>query len=231
MQILVIEHHSASEVAQSLELMLQSEGFDVYATDVGAEGIDVEKFCYYDIILLNLPEMNGHEVLKRLRANKVDTPILVLSGLANIEDKVRGLRYGADDYLTKPFHKDELVARIRAIVRRSIGRAPSMIETGEFKLNLAGKTAEVNAQRLHLTTKEYQMLELLLLRRGTTLAKEMFVNHLYDGMDEPKAKIIDVFICNLRKKLQMASGGKQYIETVWGEGYMLRESSAEPAAA
>ena len=167
--------------------------------------------------------MSGYEVLKTLRVSKVQTPILILSGLAGIEDKVRGLGFGADDYMTKPFHKDELVARIHAIVRRSKGHAQSVIETGELKVNLDTKTVEVNNQRVHLTSKEYQMLELLSLRKGTTLTKEMFLNHLYGGMDEPELKIIDVFICKLRKKLQAATGGQHYIETVWGRGYVLRD--------
>jgi len=158
-----------------------------------------------------------------LRVGKVSTPILILSGLAGIEDKVRGLGFGADDYMTKPFHKDELVARIHAIVRRSKGHAQSVITTGALKVNLDTKTVEVEGQRVHLTGKEYQMLELLSLRKGTTLTKEMFLNHLYGGMDEPELKIIDVFICKLRKKLQAATGGEHYIETVWGRGYVLRD--------
>ena len=166
--------------------------------------------------------MSGYEVLKTLRVAKVGTPILILSGLAQIEDKVRGLGFGADDYMTKPFHKDELVARIHAIVRRSKGHAQSVIETGDLRVNLDTKTVEVNGPRVHLTGKEYQMLELLSLRKGTTLTKEMFLNHLYGGMDEPELKIIDVFICKLRKKLQTATGGQHYIETVWGRGYVLR---------
>jgi len=161
----------------------------------------------------------------------VGTPILILSGLAQIEDKVRGLGFGADDYMTKPFHKDELVARIHAIVRRSKGHAQSVIETGDLRVNLDTKTVEVNGQRVHLTGKEYQMLELLSLRKGTTLTKEMFLNHLYGGMDEPELKIIDVFICKLRKKLQTATGGQHYIETVWGRGYVLRNPGDEHAAA
>jgi CheY-like chemotaxis protein len=146
--------------------------------------------------------MSGYEVLRTLRVSKVKTPILILSGMAGIEDKVRGLGFGADDYMTKPFHKDELVARIHAIVRRSKGHAQSVIVTGDLKVNLDAKTVEVGGQRVHLTGKEYQMLELLSLRKGTTLTKEMFLNHLYGGMDEPELKIIDVFICKLRKKLQ-----------------------------
>jgi two-component system cell cycle response regulator CtrA len=176
--------------------------------------------------------MSGYEVLKSLRVSRVQTPILILSGLAGIEDKVRGLGFGADDYMTKPFHKDELVARIHAIVRRSQGHAQSVIEIGGLRVNLDTKTADADGQRVHLTTKEYQMLELLSLRKGATLTKEMFLNYLYGGMDEPEVKIIDVFICKLRKKLATATGGKHYIETIWGRGYVLRnsEDASEVAA-
>jgi two-component system cell cycle response regulator CtrA len=223
MRVLLIEDDSAT--AQSIELMLKSESFNVYTTDLGEEGVDLGKLYDYDIILLdlNLPDMSGYEVLRTLRLSKVKTPILILSGMAGIEDKVRGLGFGADDYMTKPFHKDELVARIHAIVRRSKGHAQSVITTGDLVVNLDAKTVEVGGQRVHLTGKEYQMLELLSLRKGTTLTKEMFLNHLYGGMDEPELKIIDVFICKLRKKLDACSGGQNYIETVWGRGYVLRE--------
>jgi len=112
-----------------------------------------------------------------------------------------------------------------------IGRAQSVIANGELKVNLDTKAVEVNGQRVHLTTKEYEMLELLWLRKGTTLTKEMFLNHLYGGMDEPELKIIDVFICKLRKKLQAANGGRPYIETVWGRGYVLRDSADAHVAA
>ncbi len=223
MRVLLIEDDIAT--AESIELMLKSEAFNVYTTDLGEEGVDLGKLYDYDIILLdlNLPDMSGYEVLRTLRLSKVKTPILILSGLAGIEDKVRGLGFGADDYLTKPFHKDELVARIHAIVRRSKGHAQSVITTGDVTVNLDTKTVEVDTQRVHLTGKEYQMLELLSLRKGTTLTKEMFLNHLYGGMDEPELKIIDVFICKLRKKLAAATGGSNYIETVWGRGYVLRD--------
>jgi two-component system cell cycle response regulator CtrA len=208
--------------------MLKSENFITYTTDLGEEGIDLAKLYDYDILLLdlNLPDMSGYEVLRSLRVAKVKTPILVLSGMSSIEDKVKGLGFGADDYLTKPFHKDELVARIHAIVRRSQGHAQSVIEMGDLVLDLDEKMASVSGKRVPLTTKEYQMLELLALRKGTTLTKEMFLNHLYGGMDEPDLKIIDVFICKLRKKLANASQGKNYIETVWGRGYVLREEAS-----
>jgi two-component system cell cycle response regulator CtrA len=223
MRVLLIEDDSAT--AQSIELMLKLEGFNVYATDLGEEGIDLGKVYDYDIIVLdlNLPDMSGFEVLRSLRVSKVNTPILILSGLPGIEDKVRGFGFGADDYMTKPFHKDELVARIHAIVRRSKGHAQSVIQTGNLIVKLNTKTVEVNGVRVHLTGKEYQMLELLSLHKGRTLTKEMFLNHLYGGIDEPEVKILDVFTCKLRKKLANASSGKNYIETVWGRGYVLRE--------
>jgi two-component system cell cycle response regulator CtrA len=231
MRVLLVEDDSAT--AQSIELMLQWEGFIVYTTELGEEGVDLGKLFDYDVILLdlNLPDMSGYEVLKTLRVSKVSTPILILSSLAGINDKVRGLGFGADDYMTKPFHKDELVARIHAIVRRSKGHPRSVIEIGELSVNLNTKTVEVHGQRVHLTGKEYQILELLSLRKGTPVTKEMFLNNLYGGMDEPELKVIDVFICKLRKKLQLATGGKHYIETVWGRGYVLRDPGAAHTAA
>jgi two-component system cell cycle response regulator CtrA len=229
MRVLLIEDDQA--ISQSIELMLRAEGFNVYTTDLGEEGAELGKLYDYDIILLdlNLPDISGYEVLKNLRVSRISTPVLVLSGLAGIEDKVRSLGFGADDYLTKPFHKDELVARIQAIVRRSKGHAQSVIETGDLKVNLDAKTVEIGGQRVYLTSKEYQMLELLALRKGSTLTKEMFLNHLYGGMDEPEMKIIDVFICKLRKKLATACEGQHYIETVWGRGYTLREPEEKAA--
>jgi two-component system, cell cycle response regulator CtrA len=223
MRVLLIEDDSAT--AQSIELMLKSDNMNVYTTDLGEEGIDLGKIYDYDIILLdlNLPDMTGFEVLRKLRISRVTTPILILSGLAGVEDKTKGLGFGADDYMTKPFHKDELIARIHAIVRRSRGHAQSVISTGDLCVNLDSKTVEINGSRVRVTGKEYLMLELLAMRKGSTLTKEMFLSHLYGGMDEPEMKIIDVFICKLRKKLSDASGGKHYIETVWGRGYVMRE--------
>jgi two-component system, cell cycle response regulator CtrA len=201
----------------------------VYCTDLGEEGVDLAKLYDYDLILLdlNLPDMNGHEVLRQLRLARVETPILILSGTDDTDSKIKGFGFGADDYMTKPFHREELVARIHAIIRRSKGHAQSVIRTGTINVNLDAKTVDVEGKAVHLTGKEYQMLELLSLRKGTTLTKEMFLNHLYGGMDEPELKIIDVFICKLRKKLAEATGGHNHIETVWGRGYVLRDPAPQ----
>ncbi|MFQ8431337.1 response regulator transcription factor CtrA [Amaricoccus sp. W119] len=229
MRILLVEDDATT--SKSIEMMLQNANLNVYATDLGEEGIDLAKLYDYDLILLdlNLPDMTGHEVLRQLRISKVETPILILSGTDDTESKLKGFGFGADDYMTKPFHRQELIARIHAIVRRSKGHAQSVITTGKFTVNLDAKTVEVDNRTVHLTGKEYQMLELLSLRKGTTLTKEMFLNHLYGGMDEPELKIIDVFICKLRKKLSEATGGENYIETVWGRGYVLRDPNSAEA--
>jgi len=235
MRVLLVEDDPTT--SKSIELMLSNANLNVYATDLGEEGIDLAKLYDYDLILLdlNLPDMNGHEVLRQLRRARVETPILILSGNDDADNKIRGFGFGADDYLTKPFHREELIARIHAIIRRSKGHAQSIIQTGRILINLDAKTVEVDGMPVHLTGKEYQMLELLSLRKGSTLTKEMFLNHLYGGMDEPELKIIDVFICKLRKKLSVATGGDNHIETVWGRGYVLRDPDPvtlhEPLAA
>ncbi|WP_306114499.1 MULTISPECIES: response regulator transcription factor CtrA [unclassified Roseovarius] len=223
MRVLLVEDDPTT--SKSIELMLTHANLNVYTTDLGEEGIDLAKLYDYDLILLDLglPDMNGHDVLRQLRLARIETPILILSGADDTESKIKGFGFGADDYLTKPFHREELVARIHAIIRRSKGHSQSVIKTGKINVNLDAKTVDVDNKTVHLTGKEYQMLELLSLRKGTTLTKEMFLNHLYGGMDEPELKIIDVFICKLRKKLSEATDGDNYIETVWGRGYVLRD--------
>ena len=223
MRVLLVEDDSA--VSKSIELMLRSEGFVCDTTDLGEDGLEIGKIYDYDIIILDLmlPDIDGYEVLRRLRAARVKTPILILSGLSELDNKLKGLGFGADDYITKPFDKRELVARINAIVRRAKGHSQSIIRTGRLSINLDTRMVESNGAPIHLTGKEYGILELLSLRKGTTLTKEMFLNHLYGGIDEPELKIIDVFVCKLRKKLSNACGGENYIETVWGRGYVLRD--------
>ena len=223
MRVLLIEDDNS--VARSIELMLKAAGFNIYTTDLGEEGVDLGKVYEYDIIILDLslPDISGYEVLKQLRMARINTPVLILSGLGQMENKIKGLGYGADDYLTKPFDKRELMARIQAIVRRSHGHSQPIITMGDLKINLESRTVEVEGRPIHLTGKEFAIMELLALRKGATLTKEMFLNHLYGGMDEPEAKIIDVFVCKLRKKISNAANGQNFIETVWGRGYVLRD--------
>src|ERR1700742_3367277 len=231
MRVLLVEDDSST--AKAIELSLASEGIICDTTQLGEEGLEIGKLYDYDIIILDLmlPDIDGYEVLRRFRAARVTTPILILSGLSGPDQEIKGLGYGADDYLTKPFNKGELIARIQAIVRRSKGHSESVIRTGKLSVNLDTRSVEVDSKPLHLTSKEYGIIELLSLRKGTTLTKEMFLNHLYGGMDEPEVKIIDVFICKLRKKLQDVTGGDNYIETVWGRGYVLRDPEAAGKAA
>jgi two-component system, cell cycle response regulator CtrA len=238
MRALVVEDDAVTR--KLVESALAGESVVFETTDHGEEAIELAKLYDFDIIVLDLmlPDIDGYEVVRRLRAARVRTPVLILSGLSEPTQKVKGLTSGADDYLTKPFNKGELVARIHAIVRRSKGHSHSVIVTGKLAVNLDMRTVEVNGQLLHVTGKEYAILELLSLRKGTTLTKEMFLDHLYGGMDEPEMKIIDVFICKLRKKLTAATGGDNYIETVWGRGYVMKDPAApsdrserEPAAA
>jgi len=231
MRVLLVEDDSAT--AASIEMMLRAENFIIDTTDLGEDGLEIGKLYDYDIIILDLmlPDIDGYEVLRRLRAARVRTPILILSGLSELDHKIKGLGFGADDFLTKPFDRRELIARIQAIVRRAKGHSESVIRTGKLLVNLDSRTVEVDGAPLRLTGKEYGILELLSLRKGTTLTKEMFLNHLYGGMDEPELKIIDVFVCKLRKKLSQATQGENYIETVWGRGYVLRDPAPADAAA
>jgi two-component system, cell cycle response regulator CtrA len=223
MRVLLVEDDVS--VSKSVALMLRTEGHVVDATDLGEDGLEIGKLYDYDIIILDLmlPDIDGYEVVRRLRAARVETPILILSGLSELDSKVKGLSSGADDYLTKPFDRRELLARLQAIIRRSKGHSGSVIRTGKLSLNLDSRKVEVAGSPVHLTAKEYSILEFLSLRKGTTLTKEMFLNYLYGGIDEPELKIIDVFICKLRRKLSNASAGENYIETVWGRGYVLRD--------
>jgi two-component system cell cycle response regulator CtrA len=231
MRILLIEDDSAT--AQSVELILKSEGFSVYTTDLGEEGVELSKINDYDLILLDwhLPDMSGLEVLRTLRLGEVITPVIFLSGTSEVDTKVETFADGADDFLSKPFHKAELVARIHAVARRTRDTVQSLIKTGDITVNLGAKTVEVTGVPVPLTGKEYQMLELLSLRKGVAVSREMFMDYLYGGTDEPDIKIIDVFVCKLRRKLAIATQGKHNVETVWGQGFVLNDAPRHDAVA
>jgi two-component system cell cycle response regulator CtrA len=223
MRILVVEDDPA--VSHSIALMLRSVTCTIHTTDLGDEAIELAKLYNYSIILLdlNLPDLSGYEVLRALRVASVNTPVLILSGLNATANKVKGLEFGADDYLTKPFHRDELLARVHAVLRRSQPPSEAVVRCGDLVVRLEAQRAEIAGQPVPLTVKEYQMLEFLALRRGMAISKPMLMNHMYAGLDVPGLKIIDVFMCKLRKKLAAASDGADYIQTTWGRGYMLRE--------
>ena len=157
MRVLLIEDDSST--ARSIELALAAEGIICDTAEVGEEGVEIGRIYDYDIILLDLmlPDIDGYQVLLRLRSAKVKTPILILSGLSSVDQKVRGLGFGADDYLTKPFNKDELIARIQAIVRRSKGHSESVVRFDKVAINLDTRHVEVNGIQVHLTNKEYDV--------------------------------------------------------------------------
>jgi two-component system cell cycle response regulator CtrA len=210
--------------------MLKASNAVVDQAETGEEALELARHYDYDIVVLDLmlPDMEGYEVVRRIRASRLDVPVLILSGLTRPQAKVKGFGMGADDYITKPFDKAELIARMQAIVRRSKGFSQPTLRIGSLQLNLDSREVLVAGHQVHLTGKEYAILELLVLRKGMVLTKEAFLNHLYGGMDEPEMKIIDVFICKLRKKLAQA-GADALIGTVWGRGYMLREPSSDGA--
>ena len=195
--------------AKLIDAALKSESIISEPAETGEDAIDLAKHYDFGVVVLDfqLSDMEAPEVVRRLRSAKIHTPVLILSASNEIEDKVRSLAAGADDYMTKPFHKSELIARIHAVVRRSKGHTDSVIKTGKLAVNLDTRSVDVDGQRLQVTGKEYGILELLSLRKGTTLTKEMFLDHLYGGIDEPELKIIDVFICKLRKKFAAATWG------------------------
>ena len=221
MKILMIEDDDS--VAKSIELSMATAGITCDITETGIEGIELGKTGDYDLVILDLmlPDINGYEVLSSLRTDKITTPVLILSALSTIDEKIKGLGFGADDYLTKPFNNAELLARIKSLVRRSKGHANSVIQFGNVVVNLDSRTVQVNEKKITLTSKEYAIIELLTRRKGSVLTKKMFLSHLYDGLPQPKIKIIDVFICKLRNKLKKAAG-VDYIKTVWGRGYMIQ---------
>lgn len=227
MRVLLVEDDVSA--ARGITLMLKGSGAVVDQVDSGEEALELVRHYDYDIMILDLmlPDIEGFEVVRRMRAARIEVPVLILSGLSRPQAKVKGLGLGADDFITKPFDKSELLARIQAVVRRSKGFSQPTLRVGALLLNLDSRDVTVEGRPVHLTGKEYAILELLTLRKGMVLTKEAFLNHLYGGMDEPEMKIIDVFICKLRKKLALA-GAANLIGTVWGRGYMMRETDLLP---
>ena len=222
MRVLVVDDDPVSTAL--VKKALEGQQYVVECTDRGEDALDILKVYDFDALVLDLrlPDLDGGKVLRRLRSIGSVVPVMIVSGISDRAARIQALLDGADDYLTKPFDRDELVARLKVRIRRAKGHASSEIRIGRLAVDLASRTVTVEGQPLKVTAKEYGILELLALRRGTTLSKEVFLDHLYGGIDEPEQKIIDVFICKLRKKIQAVGGGPG-IETVWGQGYVLRE--------
>ena len=223
MHILLIEDDKVMN--QTISALLNHAGMTVESALLAHEGLELLKIYDYDLIILDLmlPDITGVDTLRQIRSSGIKTPILVLSGILLPNKKVECLSVGADDYLTKPFHSDELIARVNAIVRRSKGHAESVVRVGKMVIDLNTKIVTVAGKVLSLTAKEYALIELLALKKGSTVSKEQFLNHLYGGLDEPEVKIIDVFFCKIRAKIKKLSGGEDYITTVWGRGYILQD--------
>jgi two-component system cell cycle response regulator CtrA len=209
-----------------LARMLEGAGYTVYVTALGEDALELARAYRFDAVLLDLtlPDLPGQSVLKVLRSGRADMPVIILSGESSLAVKLEGFQEGADDYVVKPFHPDELLARVHAVIRRSRAAAPTSIEVGPLTIDFSVRRASVNGVPVPLTGKEFQCLAFLAQRRGTTVTKEMFLAHLYGGQDEPEMKIIDVFICKLRRKLSEA-GCPPVVETVWGRGYTIPNES------
>lgn len=221
MKILIIEDDLL--LSDSLADMLSDHGFSVEQACDASEAFDfLSSYSFQAVILdLGLPDMKGEACLKQIRADHPVLPILILSGRDDLDMRLTTLEAGADDYMIKPYQSPELVARLRANIRRANGYGENILAIGDLQLDLRRQLVEANGRTLNLTRKEFEVLRLLFLQKGGVVAKSAFLDHLYGGMDEPEIKIIDVFICKLRKKLDAALGGAPLIETVWGRGYRV----------
>ncbi len=230
MRILLIE--DARPLAKSIAQGLSEEGFSVDLAGDGEEGLHFATEVSYDAIVLDrmLPLMDGLTVLRRARQAGVKTPVLLLTALGELHDRVEGLDGGADDYLVKPFAFDELLARIRALVRRSRGQARNEIRLGRLTLDLAARTAAAAGTALELSAREFALLELLALEPGRTFSRTAIIERLYNEESELDSNVIDVFVGRLRKKLDAAGlPGSALIRTQRGEGYRLDPAAADPA--
>ena len=211
--------------------VLRQHGVRAEPAESGRDALDFLRLYDYDVVLmdLHLTDVPGYEVVRMIRAAEYKVPVMILADTATPQAKVRALDQGADDFVIVPCDADELLARIRAVVRRSQGHSNSTLRLGPVELSLHRREVRIQGQPMHLSRREFAVLELLFLKQGTILNKTAFLNHLYCGMEEPEMKTIDVIICRLRKKLA-AAGVPTLIDTVWGCGYILREPDPLPTA-
>ena len=226
MHILIVEDDPV--VANVLGITIEEAGhFQSTAHNIETALAEL-KHNNIDAVLLdiNLPDGDGTRLARMIRKNYMPVPILVVSGDASTDDKIAALGAGADGYLTKPFDRFELLANLDAIIGRPHGHSSATVSAGNLEVDLNRHLALVEGESLPLTGKEFRIVEFLALRKGSVLSKAAFLSHLYGGMDEPEPKIIDVFICKMRRKLELAGASGVSIDTVWGQGYILRETAA-----
>ncbi|MEK9799152.1 MAG: response regulator transcription factor [Alphaproteobacteria bacterium] len=223
MHILVVEDDPI--VADILGMTLEEAGYFKTTANTIETALFELKHNQIDVVLLdiNLPDGDGTRLARLIRKNHMPVPILVVSGNSGIDDKITALGAGADGYLTKPFDRYELVANLEAIIRRTHGHSSATVNVGNLIVDLSRNYAKIGDTRLDLTAKEFRIIEFLALRKGAVLSKDAFLNHLYGGIDEPQPKIIDVFMCKLRRKIADAGASGVVIDTIWGQGYILRE--------
>lgn len=220
MRILLVEDDS--RLLTQLDQLLQKNGYSVDLADDGKKADFLINEHPYDLAIVDigLPIMDGFEVIKRARKNNVECPILILTARDRWQEKVEGLDAGADDYLTKPFHNEELLARTKALIRRSSGQANPMIEKGPIALNTTSEEVTVNGRFLELTAYEYKVLEYLLLNPQKIVSKTELTEHIYDQDFDLDSNVIEVFVGRLRKKLD-PDGSYKPIETLRGRGYRI----------
>jgi DNA-binding response OmpR family regulator len=228
MKILIIEDNI--RISDNISYILKSENYNFEASYDGAEGYRLALTGNYDLIILDLmlPGMDGFEILEALRTNKVNTPVLVLSAKSQVEDKVKALNLGSDDYITKPFAAPELLARVRSIIRRKHDLASNIITIGCLTVDTNKKEACVKGNRLDLTQKEYELLELFSFNKGKVVSRVAIAQHIWgESLDYfTMSNFIDVHISNLRKKIENACK-KKYIKTKRGFGFILSEEEEE----
>lgn len=223
MKILVVEDEK--DLNSVISRHLKKNNFSVDSVFNGEDALDYLSYENYDLVILDImmPKISGYQVIKELRTKKNDTPVLMLTAKDSIDDKVKGLDSGADDYLVKPFDFNELLARIRAIVRRKYGNISNQIVIEDLILDLAKKTVTRNNINIDLTAKEYEILEYLMQNKGHILSREQIREHVWDFDYDGESNIIDVLIKNIRKKIDIDSS-KQLISTKRGLGYVIKES-------
>lgn len=220
MRLLVAEDHPS--LARSLADGLREEGYAVDLTFDGREAAHLVTAHPYDAVILDimLPNVSGWELLKLIRSERPQLPVLCLTARDGIEDRVRGLDLGADDYLLKPFDWQELLARVRAVVRRGHGRTSSVLTVCDLEVDLAAKAARRGGHAIHLSAREFALLECLALRQGEVVARTAIWDHLYDQHDEATSNVVDVYIGYLRNKVDKGFEPK-LIHTRRGQGYLL----------